>query len=553
MLLVRFAPFAIAAAVAAIADAGTPVPDEAIDAIFAEWNTPTSPGAAVAVSQNGEVVFSKGYGLADLEQSTSIDANTIFHVASVSKQFTAFAILLLEADGKLSLDDDIREHLPEIHDFGVPVRIRQLIHHTSGIRDQWDLLIMAGWRWDDVITMDDIWELLVRQRELNFTPGEQYTYSNGGYTLLAFIVERVSGQSLPDFCMERIFKPLGMSRTHFFIDHTEVVPRRSYSYMKSGDGYRKSVLSYANVGATSLFTTAEDLLKWLENFYTAQVGGREVVDKISVSGTLNSGMPIGYGLGVGVGKYKGIDSISHSGGDAGFRSYVVTFPEHHLSVALASNLASFSAPGQALKVADLFLEEHLEDIAPPAEMPKPIDDAVLRAVRGTYADPITGRIQTFASRQDQLQLANPGSQAYVLSMREDGHFAPLNFPAHMDIRFYGAESGAAEKVDIALQGSPLATYYLTKPRPANPFYPLQFIGKYYSEELDAYWEIVSTEKGLGLKRLKYGVVDVQSSFTDGYATGQYRLYFTRDLYGRVDGMRVSTGRVSALKFERMDD
>jgi hypothetical protein len=216
-------------------------------------------------------------------------------------------------------------------------------------------------------------------------------------------------------------------------------------------------------------------------------------------------------------------------------------------------LATFSAPGEALKVADLFLKDHLVEGGAESPQPAAIDDALLRSVRGTYGEPMTGRVQTFASRQDQLQLANPGAPPLSLFQREDGHFAPIDFPEHMDVRFYFSESGEATKVDIAIPGSPLATYYMTKARPGNPFYPLQFAGKYYSEELDTIWQIVPTETGLGLKRHKYGTVNLQSSFLDGFASGMYRLYFTRDQDGRIDGFRVSTGRVIGLKFDRLED
>src|SRR5262245_19582056 len=204
------------------------------DRLFARWDTGRTPGCAVGVVRDGKLVYEKAYGLADLEQGSRIGPDTVFHIASVSKQFTALAVLLLEKDGKLSLDDDVRKHLPELHDFGRMITLRHLLQHTSGLRDQWSLLTLAGWRMDDVITDDDVFRLVCRQRELNFDPGARHLYSNTGYTLAARIVARVSGQTFPDFTRKRIFEPLGMSHTRFPADHQEIIPKRARSYQPAG-------------------------------------------------------------------------------------------------------------------------------------------------------------------------------------------------------------------------------------------------------------------------------------------------------------------------------
>ena len=226
--------------------------------------------------------------MADLEHQVAISPSTIFHVASMSKQFIAFAIHLLAQEGKLSLDDDIRKYLPELNDFGRTITIRHLLHHTSGLRDQWNLLALAGWRLDDVITEDDILNLVWRQRSLNFMPGDEFLYSNTGYTLLGVMVKRVSGQSLSAFTKERIFDPLGMRHTQFHDDYGALVPRRAYSYTKQDDDkYRYVALSYSNAGATSLFTSVEDLARWDQNFYDARVGGNELIARMQEPGALN--------------------------------------------------------------------------------------------------------------------------------------------------------------------------------------------------------------------------------------------------------------------------
>ncbi len=220
-------------------------PKAKVDALFAAWSGTNTPGCAVGISRDGKPEYVRGYGMSNLEYGIAIGPESIFHVASISKQFTAFAIELLAREGKLSLDDDVRKHLPELPDYGRRITVAHLIHHTSGLRDQWSLLDLAGWRDDDLITEEDVLRIVSRQRALNFEPGAEYLYSNTGYTLLAVIVRRVSGESLRAFAEARIFKPLGMTSTHFHDDHTEIVRGRTSAYdTRPGGGWRVSVLVF---------------------------------------------------------------------------------------------------------------------------------------------------------------------------------------------------------------------------------------------------------------------------------------------------------------------
>lgn len=316
-----------------------------------------APGVAIAVQHDGKLIYSKGFGYADLEQNSKITPTTIFHIASVSKQFTAFAIAMLADQGKLSLDDDIRKYLPEMHDFGTPITIRQLGHHTSGLRDQWSLLMMAGWRLDDVITYNHILKLVRKQTELNFKPGDEHLYSNTGFTLMAEIVHRVTKEPFSDWCKKNIFDPLGMKNTLFYDDHERVVENRAYSYHRGSVDYRKSVLSYANAGATSLFTTVEDLSLWAVNFEKMTVGNKNVMDMMEHRFVLNNGDTIDYAYGQVVRKYKGLNSMSHGGADAGYRSFFIRFPDQHYSISVFSNNASFPVGDLAFQLADLYLEK----------------------------------------------------------------------------------------------------------------------------------------------------------------------------------------------------
>jgi CubicO group peptidase (beta-lactamase class C family) len=334
-----------------------------IDSIFANWSAPDGPGAAVAVVRNGRTVFSRGYGSAQLEYRIEVTPSTPFHVASVSKQFTTFAVALLARDGRLSWEDDVRTHLPELPELGARVTLRHLANHTSGVRDQWELLAMAGWRLDDVITRDQILTLMARQEELNFEPGTEYLYSNMGYSLLAEVVERVSGKGFGTFLEDRVFVPLGMNRTHVHDDHTHVVPGRAYSYRPAGGGaWQNAVLSYANQGATSLFTTAEDLARWIGEMEAPRVGDPGLWDEMRTEAVLAGGDSAGYGLGLSLGGLRGLRTVGHGGADAGFRSQLLHFPDEGLGIVVLGNASSFNAGGSARRVAELLLGDRMEPL-----------------------------------------------------------------------------------------------------------------------------------------------------------------------------------------------
>jgi CubicO group peptidase (beta-lactamase class C family) len=402
------------------APAGERVPAEdfrvaLVDSIFAAMNGLDRPGAAVAVVHDGRIVLERGYGSAQLEYGVPITPATVFHVASVSKQFATFAVVLLARDGRLSLDDDIRTHLPELHDFGSTITVRHLIHHTSGIRDQWELLMMAGWRLDDVITRDHIMSMMRRQRELNFEPGSDHLYSNMGYSLLAEIVERVSGRPFGEFLDTRVFQPLGMGSTHVHDDHERIVPGRAYSYrpVQGGQGWSTSVLSYANQGATSLFTTAGDLARWIVNLETGQVGGADAIHQMRQRGVLTGGDTIPYAFALTRSQHRGRTTWGHSGGDAGFRSMVIHFPDERLGVVVLSNAANANPGRLALAVADVYLGE----TAPLAQGPQPPMQQPSSQQRPQW-QPATGQLTAFAGDFYSPELAT----VYTLDVRGDSLF-----------------------------------------------------------------------------------------------------------------------------------
>jgi len=526
-----------------------------VDQLFVLWDNQDTPGAAVSIVKDGEIVYKNGYGMANLEYDIPITPATIFHIASVSKQFTAFSILLLERDGKLNLDDDIRMYIPEVPDFGKTIALRHLANHTSGMRDQWNLLALAGWRLDDVITREHILKLVSHQKELNFDPGEEFLYCNTGFTLLAEVVSRVSGQSFARFTEERIFKPLHMDHTLFYDDHERIVKNRAYSYSEDSTGYKKSVLSYANVGATSLFTTVEDLSLWALNFEDPVVGDAGMVQKMQTRAVLNNGDTINYGLGQSLMMYKGMKGAGHGGADAGYRTQITRFPDQRFSVIVFSNLASFNPSAMANKITDLYLADEL-----PAEAPE--DEAPGQEVTGISID-----ADTLLAYVGDFEL-QPGFNLKI-SMEGDGLVAQatgqeevkLEPVSTYEFKVAGVDARVSFHRDSANQVSLMKLYQggqvMDAPR-LEPFDPdavdlSEYAGTYYSDELSTGYELIIVDGDLIARHqrnsdIKLSPVKEDVFSGDAWFFGQTE--FIRDDTHAITGCKVSSGRVRNLHFQK---
>lgn len=527
-----------------------------IDALFDKWSKPDTPGCALEVVKDGATIYQHNYGLADVEHLVPITSSTVFHIGSVSKQFTAFAIYLLAKEGKLSLDDDIRKYLPELHDFGTPITIRHLLHHTSGLRDQWQLLTLSSWREEDVITQQDVLHMIWRQRELNFTPGDQFMYSNTGYTLLGLIVERVAGMSLRQFTDERIFKPLGMDHTHFHERYGDLVPNRAYSYDRRPDGnYTYVALSYSTVGPSSLFTTVGDLARWDENFYSGRIGGKDLLAQMQQKGRLNSGKDIEYASGLEIGQYRGLQTIYHNGGDAGYRAEILRFLEAHFSVITLCNAGD--APLPARKVSAILLSSRMQP-APPNSEPTQvkIDPALLDAYVGDYQLP---RLVLRVTREgDQLVVQALGEQEKVpIFPSSETEFFAKAFHAQLT---FDRPAGTDEAQSLTLhQGADLYGRYGRRTTVVQPTSDelTAYIGTYYSGELDTTYT-VSVQAGKLHVRLPReesplfaGTKDV---FYGDFFGNRVEVQFHCGSPRSCDAFQVSTGIgwVQNLRFRRID-
>jgi CubicO group peptidase (beta-lactamase class C family) len=343
------------------AEAQTFPPNPKVDRIFAEWDKPDSPGCVVGVVQNGRFLYQRGYGMANLDYDIPNAPEMVYYVGSVSKQFTAAAIALLVLDGKVSLDDDIRKYFPEMPDYGSPITVRHLVHHTSGIRDIYGIMGVAGLRLEDVFADSEAVALIARQKALNFKPGSAHLYSNSGYFLMAQLVRRVTGKSLREFADERMFRPLGMMHTHFHDDPGHVMKKRAMSYERDDTGgYRISYIqNFDKIGAGGLYTNLDDLRKWDENYYTHKVGGEALQKMIHTRGVLSSGDTLPYAFGNNVASYRGLRSTEHGGALMGYKAHIYRFPEQHFTVLETCNLGAINTGPLAEAVAEVYLGDKM--------------------------------------------------------------------------------------------------------------------------------------------------------------------------------------------------
>src|SRR5262245_19680774 len=335
--------------------------NEKVDKLFAQWDKPDSPGCALGVIKDGKFVYKRGYGSANLDYRAPAASESAFYIASPSKHFTAASILLLVRRGPISLDDDIRKYFPELPKYEAPITVNHLVHHTSGVRDYLELMGMAGRKMDEPFDNEEAVGLIARQKGLNFKPGERFLYSNSNYVLMAEIVRRASGKSLREFAEDNIFRPLGMTNTHFNDDRSAVVKNRVVSYAPTVNGrFRQFIKTIEAMGDGNLLTTVEDLAKWDQNFYDNKVGGEGFSQQMLTRVKLNNGEEIPYAFGLGPEEYKGLKAVAHGGGFMGFRTEMIRFPEPRFTVICLCNVASANPGALARQVADIYLADQVK-------------------------------------------------------------------------------------------------------------------------------------------------------------------------------------------------
>jgi CubicO group peptidase (beta-lactamase class C family)/lysophospholipase L1-like esterase len=518
------------------ARAAPPVPDAAVDALFSAWSSAT-PGCAVGVSGDGRIVLERAYGMADLEHGVPNRPDTIFEAGSVSKQFTAAAVLLLAGDGKLSLDDPVRKFVPELPESAAGITIRQMLHHTSGLRDWGNVAWIGGWpRGTRVHTHDHVLDILGRQEALNFAPGTRWSYSNSGYNLAAVIVSRVAGESFAEFTRKRLFEPLGMTRTSWRDDFTRVVKDRAVAYAKSGDRYVLDMPLENVHGNGGLLTTVGDLLRWNENLAALNVGGSDFTRTMQASGRLEGGAETGYGFGLGVGRYQGVPEVRHSGTTGSYRAFLARYPEQRVSVAVLCN-AGDSMPRQSLHaVADLYLADALK----PDPAPRAVNRsaAQLDALAGLYRDIDRGDVIRIERDGDSLRLGGETPLIALSALRlTDGEGTTLEFD--------GAGRGLLDDGS----GAPIILERVPAVQPALA--ELEALaGRYVSDEAETTFTVRVREGALELAQRPATVYRLTPLYADAFDSEFGTIVFRRDAGGVVTALSVVQDRVWDLRFTR---
>ncbi|HXG65376.1 MAG TPA: serine hydrolase domain-containing protein [Blastocatellia bacterium] len=531
-----------------------------VDALFAEWDKPDSPGCALAVIKDSKIIYKRGYGMADLERNVPITPSSVFDIGSTSKQFSAMCLLLLAKQGKISLDDDIRKYVPEMPKYDAPITIRHLIHHTSGIRDYLTLLALAGLPFENDYPDDEVIALIARQKELNFKPGDEHLYSNSGYFLMSVIVKRASGKSLREYADENIFKPLGMKNTHFHDDYTMIVKNRAigYSPAKAG-GFRIDMSIFDVVGDGALMTSVEDLFLWDQNFYANKLGGggQELINETLRPGVLNSGKKLEYAVGLTVSDYRGLRMVSHGGAWAGYRAEMIRFPEQRFSVICLSNLGTFNPTRMAKKVADIYLADHLKPetgvkAASPAAPARfiALPEAALKEKTGIFKNRASGAIWNFTLQDGKLMAAIQGL-SFPISPVSETAFHAVGAPVDITFTFEKPAGGKPTQIRVVVGDQPPEVLEPVGASTLTPERLNEYAGQYYSDELDVTYNVFVKDDKLRLK-LRHDPEEppFEPLDEDAFSVRGVKVKFTRDDQKRVTGFSVQAGRVKNIRFQK---
>jgi CubicO group peptidase (beta-lactamase class C family) len=521
------------------------VPSQRVDQIFSVYDKPGSPGCSLGVIRDDEFVYRKAYGLASLELAVPLSSQSVFYMASVSKQFTAASVVLAAERGYLSLDDDVRKYIPELPDYGHVITLRQMIHQTSGFRDFFTLLDLSGHDALDSNSPEEIFKIVVRQKGLNNIPGEEWIYSNTNYFLLGMVVKRVTTKSLSEFAAENILKPLGMSHTLFYDDHTLVVPGRVAAYDSSPhDSFRVDwSTTFALVGSGGLMSTVDDLLLWDRNFYANRLGKGTLMRELQTPGVLNNGNKIGYAMGLDLGNYRGLSIVEHNGGTFGYATEILRFPEQKFTVICLCNIASAVPTSLARKVADVYLADQLQPGASAlnrsrnGSFPDPAEFA------GKYLDPRTHLTFTFTESNGNLMTSGE-----VLMRINANQFYDLESEV---ITFESSEGVMHAKLDLKgetyFSGSRVRELHLDERVLAS------YSGQFQSTELDAVYGLSLEKDTLILRNRDNPPQKVTPIGKDEFDAGDLgRLVFERDSGGRVLGFHVFSEEARGIAFKKED-
>ena len=529
------------------------------DSVFQRFDRTDSPGCALGVYQDGKLRYARGYGMASLAHGVALSPRSVLDIGSISKQFTAMAILMLQKEGKLSIDDPIRKYIPEMPAYADRITIRRALSQTSGLRDLYIMMGQSG-RTFAGDTVDAL-RVITRSAEPNYEPGARYLYTNSGWILAAQIVYRLTGKTLAQFAQERIFAPLGMHETLYHDDVTTIIPNGAESYSpRQGGGYRDARSTYdgAIVGAGAVHTSVEDFGRWLNNYDEATVGGRDIIDIMTTATKLTDGSPAtsgpnqAYAVGLSVGSVRGLRTISHGGSWAGFRGHFIRFPDQRFAVATFCNLSTSGPDSLARKVAGIYLGNRMQPdsasawtvalaSAPRAELPA----ASLRPFAGVWRNAERGEVRRTRLVGDTL-FAIGGTERTRIVPLGDGRFRA---GPYTELRFEG-DPAAPTRMLVRTTGETV-TFMRADSVALSPAQLAEYAGSYRSEEVDAThnWTVEKGQLVLYVNDRRIGVLE--PAYKDGFVRGGNVIDVQRDSRGRITGFVVEAGRVRHLRFTRV--
>jgi len=516
-----------------------------VDQMFAAYNRSNSPGCAVGVIQNGDFVYRKGYGMGSLELGVPLSSQSVFYLASVSKQFTAASVALAAEEGFLSLDDDVRKYIPELPDYGHAITLRQMLHHTSGLRDFETLMFLSGRELSDLHSKDEMLDLITRQKGLNNIPGDEWIYSNTNYFLLAEVVKRATKKSLAEFAADSIFRPLGMTHTRFYDDHSLVMQGRVAAYDPGGDG--KFLVDWSTnfdtVGPGGLMSSVDDLLLWDNNFYKNKLGKGTLLTEMQTRGVLNNGNETEYGLGLELSAYRGLPTVGHGGALFGYRTGILRFPEQRFTVVCLCNLSSADPGSLSRAVAEVYLEKrlHAEAGAAPAVGNRGLPDPSLFA--GKYLDPHKHFVYSFVVSDGKLMAWGGNLRRVGANQFRDLGTGTITFE----------ESNGGMKATLVTDGEIFFAGKRVEAPHLSEADLVTYAGEYKSAELDATYDLSIDQGGLLLRNKRNTPLKLTAVAPDEFESADLgTLVFRRDANHRVSGLSVFTVNARDVKLDRAD-
>lgn len=541
-------------------------PKKRVDQLMAAFIDAEKPGVAVAVVEKGKVIFEKAYGMANLTYSIPFTTQTLNNIGSTSKQFTAFAIALLAKDGKLSLDDDVRNHIPELPDFGKTVTLRHLLTHTSGYRAFINLLAMGGLNLSegDYIHRDEVIEIVQKQPALQNDPGAEWNYNNTGFSLLATVVERVTEQPFPVWMRKNVFKPLGMNNTFVRAHPRQVIPNSSLGYVADKEGgYQEGRDIASSMGAGGIYATVGDLAKWINNLRTGKVGGKEIIKQMTTRFVLTDGDTTKYGLGLFIDKHRGLSRIQHGGADMAHRSMLAYYPDIDAGFITQSNNAAF--PGTLNnEIAETFFSKQMEpEDAEKAEEtektesapfnPEDYDPEKFDELAGRYElEEMPGFILTFTREEDKFFSQATGQSKAEIVPNSDSTFKFIIVEA--SVTFHRNQENKVETLTLHQNGDHPAKRLHDEPYKPTPEELMGYTGRYFSDELETFYTLAVKDSFLVVQHKRMEDIKLTPAKVDTF-TASFpiaELIFIRNDAGDTAALKVSNGRTREVKFEKQN-